>query len=259
MRRKIVALPSFNPIAGTNTIDVEVVNINSGASDENLANNSVYQELEYSVGFTSINVSILTDDYGYETYWEIRNGSGTVVISGGNPAVGINGGGQQTAGNGDPGAYEDNTLYEESYLVPSDGCYEFEIVDDYGDGVCCDFGSGNYSVTDVQGSIIASGGAFGSSEETITGMQAVLSVNEINTLASNLYPNPANDELFIEFDQLIPEMRIQMFNQMGQLVLTDQAANQQIHRLDISELSKGIYSVYVLTDLGSVSKKVIIK
>merc|ERR1712232_1504852 len=45
-----------------------------------------------------------------------------------------------------------------------EGTYKFEIKDDYGDGICCDSGDGYYKVK-VDGTEVASGGDFGSSEE----------------------------------------------------------------------------------------------
>lgn len=38
-------------------------------------------------------------------------------------------------------------------------CYEFEIFDSFGDGICCGLGNGSYSLIDVGGNILASGGA----------------------------------------------------------------------------------------------------
>jgi hypothetical protein len=43
--------------------------------------------------------------------------------------------------------------------------YEFTIFDSYGDGICCTYGDGAYSVT-LDGEVLASGGGFGSSETT---------------------------------------------------------------------------------------------
>lgn len=47
------------------------------------------------------------------------------------------------------------------------GDYEFTMFDGFGDGICCDFGDGGYSL-DIDGLVVASpsGGAFGA-EETI--------------------------------------------------------------------------------------------
>jgi hypothetical protein len=95
-----------------------------------------------------LNLSIVVDQYGIETTWEIRDEDNEVVFSG--------------------GPYPNTTsgsLIEQA-LCLEDGCYTFEILDAYGDGICCDFGEGSYELTDTSGFTIALGGEFTSSEQT---------------------------------------------------------------------------------------------
>ncbi|WP_363322546.1 M43 family zinc metalloprotease [uncultured Tenacibaculum sp.] len=89
--------------------------------------------------------SLTFDNYASETSWTITNSSGTTVASGS---------GYGSANNG--------TTITENLCLP-DGCYTFTINDSYGDGICCSYGNGSYSITDSSGSL-ASGGSFGSSE-----------------------------------------------------------------------------------------------
>ncbi len=45
------------------------------------------------------------------------------------------------------------------------GCYTFTIFDSYGDGICCTYGNGHYTVTNLTTSeVYGSGGDFGSQE-----------------------------------------------------------------------------------------------
>lgn len=90
-------------------------------------------------------ISILTDNYPGETTWTLTNSSGTVVASGGPYA-------------------SSGTNYSQTVCVV-DGCYDFRINDSYGDGICCAYGSGSYTVTSG-GTTYASGGQFTSSETT---------------------------------------------------------------------------------------------
>ena len=60
---------------------------------------------------------------------------------------------------------QSNTTYTWSICVPDTNCYTFTILDSYGDGICCGWGSGSYFVN-YGGSQIASGGSFLSSETT---------------------------------------------------------------------------------------------
>ena len=96
---------------------------------------------------TDVTISITFDDYPEETSWSILDNSGVTVASGG------------TYGSEPDGSTINITECLE------DGCYDFIINDSYGDGICCGFGNGSYTVT-VDGSTIASGASFGSSETT---------------------------------------------------------------------------------------------
>ena len=54
-------------------------------------------------------------------------------------------------------------MIEETYCL-KDGCYNFEIIDSYGDGMCCQYGRGSYSLEDNNGNVLIEGGQFGFSE-----------------------------------------------------------------------------------------------
>ena len=87
-------------------------------------------------------VTLTTDNYASETSWEIRDSGNQVVLSNGSLA--------------------NNTSYSEQVCL-LDGDYTFTITDSYGDGICCQYGSGSYTV-EVDGQTLFSGGQFGSSE-----------------------------------------------------------------------------------------------
>ncbi len=95
-----------------------------------------------------VTLTIVLDNYPEETSWEITDANNTVVGSGG------------TYGSSPDGS----TIVAESCLI--DGCYNFTIYDSYGDGICCQYGVGNYTLYDDDGNLLASGASFGSSEST---------------------------------------------------------------------------------------------
>ena len=95
----------------------------------------------------AVTVSITLDNYPEETSWQITNSNGSVVASGG------------TYGTQPDGS----TVNIDLCLV--DDCYDFTINDSYGDGICCNYGSGSYTVSSG-GTVLASGGSFQSSETT---------------------------------------------------------------------------------------------
>jgi endonuclease I len=82
--------------------------------------------------------NLVTDDYGYETSWEIENNSGGTVASG--------------------SGYNDNSTYSENVCL-DDGDYTLTVYDSYGDGICCSYGSGSYNLI-IGGQSVASGGSF---------------------------------------------------------------------------------------------------
>ena len=78
-----------------------------------------------------VNVSVFTDQYGNETSWEIYDPNlpaGPAVVA------------------ASPGGYFGNNLFSSMVILPP-GDYEFVIYDSFGDGICCGFGEGWFSLT----------------------------------------------------------------------------------------------------------------
>ena len=95
-----------------------------------------------------VTMTIILDNYPEETSWTITDSNGSTLYSGG------------TYGN-----LPDGSTVTETFCL-ADGCYDYNIFDSYGDGICCSYGNGSYTLTDSNGGVLASGGAFGSSEST---------------------------------------------------------------------------------------------
>lgn len=91
---------------------------------------------------------LLLDGYPAETTWRLKNSTGTIVKQG--------------------GPYGKNFASREvrDTFCLANGCYTFEILDQYGDGICCNYGNGTYVLTAADGKTIKSGGNFGASEVT---------------------------------------------------------------------------------------------
>ena len=117
---------------------------------------------------TDITVTIVSDRYGSETTWSISDGSVSYMTGGPYNDLSANGTTPQTPVVGS---------------IPPNTCVTFKIEDSYGDGICCAYGNGSYTVTDGLGNIISQGGAFGSLEEIKfeTGNFTV-GLNEVNYL-----------------------------------------------------------------------------
>ena len=86
-------------------------------------------------------VTILTDNYPAETTWTVSDDAGATVMSG--------------------GPYSTNaTTYSESACL-GEGCYTLTVNDSFGDGICCGYGIGSYTVS-VDGTDVVTGGEFNS-------------------------------------------------------------------------------------------------
>ena len=100
---------------------------------------------------TLLEVEIFTDEYPFETYWGVTNLCTNQVVV---PATQY---------------YENSfTLYKENYCVPSGQEYQFTIFDFEGDGICCDYGEGYYTVT-YDDILVKEGGEFEFEESTTFG------------------------------------------------------------------------------------------
>ena len=90
-------------------------------------------------GEVEVIVSITPDNYPNEISWNIKDASNVIVANG--LAAGA------------------------TICLPDNVCYTFTILDSFGDGICCAYGAGSYSVS-LNGNTVASGGNYTTSEVT---------------------------------------------------------------------------------------------
>ena len=144
----------------------------TGATDENLSNNDYTTSFETTSG-GDVTMTVLTDNYPGETTWTVTDAGGATVWSGGP---------YDAAG----------TSYAETTCLPY-GCYTFTINDSYGDGICCGFGQGSYSLTSG-GSVLASGGEFGSTASVEFCLEAPAVLGCTDPTAVNYNPLATADD-----------------------------------------------------------------
>ena len=94
------------------------------------------EDIEVNIGSnvgTEITVNIVTDSYGSETTWSICDADGNCYLEG--------------------GPYNDNTTIQTPVTgtIPEGVCVTFKIEDSYGDGMCCAYGEGSYTISDSDG------------------------------------------------------------------------------------------------------------
>lgn len=85
-------------------------------------------------GQAEVTVSITTDRYGAETTWSLTGPAGSPVYASGGPYNNMS----------TSGAYPQTPV---TVCIPDGSLVIFTINDAYGDGLCCSYGQGTYSVT----------------------------------------------------------------------------------------------------------------
>ena len=124
-----------NTDTGNGTVIIPNDDTDNGGSTDNTSSTS------------KITLKVTLDDYGSETTFAIEDGNGEVVKSW--------------------GPFADNragTIITRNITLPTGG-YTFVIFDDYGDGICCSEGAGNWKILKDNVQIKSSNGRFGYWEE----------------------------------------------------------------------------------------------
>ena len=151
-----INLANMTTTAGPHVFNAMTTNPN-GTADTNPTNDASFVNYNATLGGQAATLTINTDCWGYETYWEIVNaGTTTIVASGGN-STGIPPGGAQTASAGDAGSYGSELVITENLCLAA-GCYDLIMYDDYGDGMDgissnCAI-NGDFVVTDGVGTVL---------------------------------------------------------------------------------------------------------
>jgi PKD repeat protein len=87
-------------------------------------------------GGSLVEIAIVPDNYPGEISWELIDEGGTTVASGGSTGT---------------------------TLCIAGNCHQFNIYDSFGDGICCGYGNGSYTIT-IDGVVVQTGGNYGSGE-----------------------------------------------------------------------------------------------
>ena len=259
-----VNLPQV-PTTETFDLQVDILTVN-GAADENSADNLVNTNIVLpKIADEKAQFIINTDNHGDEIYWVIYSPQGQIIAQGGNPNVGL---GNTNTGERNPDfsqySYGNNEEIIVDLDLPTEGCHFFFISDYFGDGICCEQGSGSYKLIDSQGTMIFEGGDYGAAKTFQFERLFYSDVEEevLNT-SLNIVPNPSNGQFSINMD-LIDASTINMTIQNIQGKLVRNLGNQDYHsgsnliNVDLTDLNNGVYFLNVSTDKGVFSEKIVI-
>ena len=91
---------------------------------------------------------------------------------------------------------------------------------------------------------------------------SILTIGTENLTENNkevlIYPNPANQQLFIQLQTVEPLVKVEMFDVFGKMVFNKSINNHQIVELNLSNLSKGVYLLQLSLQNKLLEKKVVL-
>lgn len=222
----LITLPSTSLNGGNHTFNASISLVN-GNEDQNTVNNSINSSFDIINNYntTQITLTLQRDYYGSETTWSLSNSLGNIVASG--------------------GPYSNSTslpaLITQNIAVDNNECYVFTINDEYGDGICCDYGNGYYNLKTSDNIIIGSGGEFGSTEIKNFLINSSLNVVDYSLNKITIAPNPVTEFLTIYLNNTeIPE-KYSIYNSLGQLIISKKIEKTEDLNINTSNLSDGIY------------------
>jgi hypothetical protein len=235
-----VTLPAVTyNLEANNTLEVNL------PSDDNNANNALNSTFAKAIEtqFTNITIKITLDRWASETSWSLKNSAGANVAV--NP---VYNNGNDFAANG---TYPQPDI---NLTLPND-CYTFQILDSYGDGICCDYGNGGYQIW-ANGTLIPgmSGGTFTSSDRRIFGVNTTLSVDQFDLSSIRVYPNPSKGNIFVHTPA---DAQMILTDISGKIVLRGSLLSGE-NNLNVSNLSKGMYLMQLEGENFSKSEKIIL-
>jgi hypothetical protein len=221
------------------TLNVSITNANGGA-DQRATNNTASKTFGSGTSsisnfnFTTYTFNLVGDRYGAETTWNLKNAAGTILYSGG-PYTNATANGTQ------------NLVTNQAWSLPANGCYTFTINDSYGDGICCAYGAGTYSITTNSGAtLVATGGSFSTTESKAFTNNALSNTAFESLNDVYVYPNPTKSVLNIAIPNGVElPSNITITNSIGQIIGNKKVSSTDDLSINTLSLSNGVYFVTI--------------
>lgn len=216
---------SLGPLAagnGSHTFSAMCSSPN-GSADEHTAND--YKEFAFSVAnpgaLTEINITL--DNYGDETTWIVADDDGNELFSGGPYNI-----------------FSPGLTSEEVCLAA--GCYVFTVMDEYGDGICCNYGDGDYEIVAEDGTVLVDGD--GNFDESVSSPFCIgtSGLNEEEAVAGlSVLPNPSAGSMDVVLAGW-HATKLSMHDLTGRLVFQESSSTPwQRKAIQLDGLAEGSY------------------
>ena len=125
----------------------------------------------------------------------------------------------------------------------------------------CQYGDGAYTIVDASGATLASGGTFGDSEQKVF-KTGVAGLNEMETIALNVFPNPASDLVNISFEANNNDFSVSLVDIQGRTIVSKSFTNlvgSQLVSFSTEDIAKGSYIVTVTSNGATTTKNVVVR
>ena len=230
--------------------DVESFELAIVEDDDNPANNAIAVEPEQPTeGYVTCEVTVITDNWGNETSWEILSDNAVVASGGG---------------------YDDNAMYTIDVTLPGEGCYELVLNDSYGDGMVGQGpnGAGLFKLRTFEepgnpftaSDLFVYDGSYEFSQVTET-FAVVASTSASDELALEddvrVFPNPTGGKLTLTWPQSPAPWAVDILSVEGQTIWHLDSPQGVRTELDTQGWEAGVYLVQVRTASGMHTTRVV--
>ena len=186
------------------------------------------------INTSEVTLTLNMDDWPEETSWRFLDSENNILYTSPIYIEGI----------------DDFTTITETFNVDVNNCYTFQIIDTFGDGICCFSGNGSFSLTTMEGVVIASGGDYQFGTKVF--MENNVALSEADFFLDNsvlVFPNPTEATLNIKLSNTnnLPDS-FSVYNMLGQIVKTKSILQTSDLAIDVSSLSNGMYIVELKKD-----------
>lgn len=249
METIVVVLPADEGLWATtaetgNVFYAEIEGVN-GAADEYPLNNKYESPFEVAPVLPEhLIILFRTNNVPSENSYELRDAADEVIF--------------------ERDGMSSNTLYRDTLML-EDGCYTFEVFDTGDDGLSWwanNDGNGYTRLKEVSGPTLEFFEAdYGDGiiyEFTVDG---TLSIGELSANHQfDVYPNPTNGNVSVRLSGFDTDVRISIFNSIGQVVQqkrVKQMGKELVEEMNLENLENGVYLIQLSDGIRTATKKVV--
>ena len=188
---------------------------------------------------SKVNLKLFIVDLNENT-WEFKDSAGNILYEG--------------------GPYEQNGEHNHEFDIVQSECYTFTIYDTAGnglDGYNWTVGSEYYELTTEEGDLIYTNTNFGSEESKLISTE-YLSVNQNSINSISIYPNPADNFIYIRYQNILPDS-YKIFDLNGRIVNSKIIDNEDDLEINVGSFERGLYFISISSGKNTDNLKFLVK